>query len=582
MFRVKSKLQIDSFNYPLYKLIKQLRDYLDKSNELFDAFLYDFQDIIVSRNLVPKVWNEKYETLDAIKEKTKELLDLIIIPINSEKQLDSLLGEQEDQILTIAAVSTLLLFNPYQEADNYDVTSWLLHGTVNTQLVQEIGPVVLELACHAKLVKEMENLRAFAYYKVMLDALKKALQSATWQGNEIFVSWTVFSLVVLALKFKDNLVIIQDYPYIIEYVSLIATSMMGFVPDITEAQLSDIFIKAVNDISNLAIAVTNVLNVNFAVIHDIVNGNATPMIPSFDDARYLIDDDGNTYTAENFAPANHEHSEYLKKGQPAADASFLVDASGNFYTLSYFAKEDHTHSGFVLKTEIKDADYLWTPTKLYTASDFAERNHTHENYLTLGQPAYAAKAFLAEILSGKKLSPLLHEHPELLKPGDVAESTLKLGGKLATDFAEAGHTHKEFITVTQASAIGEKKSTPLNPFKGAKGVYAVFDEPGTQKDTLKAVHFIFGQTAFSSSSTIIYAPNIVYAHCTLIGSNSSVALPIANYIYDENNPERIIGVQFVNPRPSGSLVQIMYMIAYQPDVTKWFKKDMIPPEVDYE
>lgn len=579
-FQIRPQLELNSFNYVIYKLVKNLPTLLDNASELLDSYLYEFQDIVVSRKVLGDEWKTKYNDANSIKQKIKEIVQSTLLPVNNELYLLSQLGQEEPHILTIAAGSLLLLFNPYFERDVYDISSWQMRGAIETQKVYEIGPLLVELACHAQLTKELERIPAFEYYARMLNALKSAMSLETWRGNEAFISWSTFSLVSIALKFRDNLSVIFDYPYLAEYVHTIATEILGFKPDITEPALSNIFIEAINNVPNTTLAITALLSTNFSLLTNVLQGNVTPYISEVEDASYLIDETGKVYKKEDFALANHEHSEYLKIDEPAQNANYLVDSYGNLYGIDYFAKANHVHTDYVSADELKDADYLWTPKRLYTADDFAERSHTHENYLSVGQPARAARKFLAELISGRNLSSVIHEHDDLLKPNETAESTYRLGGKTGSEFAPADHEHPEFITKAYATAIGELKSQPSDSSKGAKGVYAVFDEVGTDNDEVKAVHFLFGQTVFSGASNIIYVPNVVYAHCTLIGPSTQTALPVVNYIYDTQEPSRIIGVQFVSP--SNALTQIMYMIAYQPDVTEWFKRNMLPEGSKYD
>ncbi|MEM0369730.1 MAG: hypothetical protein QXE80_03425 [Pyrobaculum sp.] len=579
-FQIKPHLDLNPFNYVIYRLIKNLPNLVDTASSVLDSYLYEFQDIVVSRKVLGDEWKTKYSDADSIKTKLKEIVSSTLLPVNNELYLLSQLGQEEPHILTISAASLLLLFNPYHERNVYDISSWQIRGAIETQKVYEIGPLLLELACHAQLTKDLDKVAAFEYYARMLKALKAAMSLETWRGNEAFISWSTFSLVSLALKFRDNLAGIFDYPYLAEYVHTVASEILGFKPEMTESALSSIFIEAVNNIPNTTLAITTLLSTNFSLLTNVFQGNVMPYIPEVEDASYLIDESGRVYKKEDFAPANHEHSEYLKKDEPAQNANYLVDSYGNLYSLDYFARVKHTHSEYVNPDELKDADYLWTPERLYTAEDFAERSHTHENYLTVGQPARAARKFLAELISGRRLSPVMHEHPELLKPDEVADSTYRLGGKTGSEFAPANHEHPQFITKTYAAAIGELKSQPNDDAKGAKGVYAIFDEAGTDRDEVKAVHFLFGQTVFTGASNIIYVPNVVYAHCTLVGPSTQTALPVVNYIYDTQQPNRIIGVQFVST--SNALTQIMYMIAYQPDVTEWFKRNMLPSDAKYD
>lgn len=579
-FQIENSLSLRPFEYVLYRLVKGLPAALEIESKHVDALLFDFQDIIVERNLLPGFWLDKLDSLAAIKRKTKEVVDALLLPVDKEQALIAELGQEQEYLLNIAALATLLAFNPYQESDVYDVTAWNIHGTILSHHAQDIGPVLLELACHARLSTQLSTVRAFDYYKLALDSLNKALDLGTWYGNDAFVRWTTFSLVTIALKFKENFNLVFEFPYLADYIYTVASEILGFEPDMTESALSDLFIQAINNAPNLAANISALVSTNFLLLNNVIQGNAIPTIPEVETADYLIDENGTVYAPSDFAPVDHEHSEYLRIDQPAANAEFLVDKDGKVYTIADFAQTGHEHSEHVRKDELKDADYLWSPERLYTADDFAERIHTHDQYLGIGQPARAARAFLGELLSGIPLSPVIHEHPELLRPDDIAIATYRLGGKTGNEFALEGHEHPEYITQTQAAAIGERVDEPLNPSKGAKGVYAVLDEPGTAADQLKAVHFVFGNLSFSGVSNVIYAPNIVYAHCTLVGPSSNVAQPVVNYVYDRENPDRIVGVQFISP--SNALTQIMYVIAYQPDVTPWLERKLLPPNTSYD
>jgi len=178
-----------------------------------------------------------------------------------------------------------------------------------------------------------------------------------------------------------------------------------------------------------------------------------------------LTDGDNYYTPEDFAPADHEHEEYLPKDGIAANALYLVE-NGKRYTPEDFAPADHEHEEYVKPEEINNADYLILPdgTRL-TPNDLAFAGHMHSEYLRKDEPAFAAKAFT----DGKNVyyldyfAPKNHaEDPDYLaknpyhdylKKSDVAINTKLLQGHVLEEFALVGHQHPEFMTIAEADEI---------------------------------------------------------------------------------------------------------------------------------
>ena len=187
------------------------------------------------------------------------------------------------------------------------------------------------------------------------------------------------------------------------------------------------------------------------------------------------------YFPKDFAPIDHEHPEYLKEGEAAANALYLEE-DGKRFTIADFALEDHEHPEFVKISEITNANFLVTSDgRLLSASDLALANHVHPEYLALGETAYAAKAFT----DGKKLyfpedfAPIDHaedreyvkKNPkhDYLKKTDVAENTRTLQGFPLSYFALANHTHPEFLSYQEADKLFRLSSEPLDVVEEVRG-----------------------------------------------------------------------------------------------------------------
>jgi hypothetical protein len=126
--------------------------------------------------------------------------------------------------------------------------------------------------------------------------------------------------------------------------------------------------------------------------------------------------------------------------------------------------------------------------------------------------------------------------------------------------------------------MGELQTSLDNPDKGVKGLYTVFDQPGTAADVAVAVHYKLLTVSFSGSYTL-NIPNVVFCHTTLVGPSVGASLPVVEYQTDVETGKRT-GV--VLRTATSEPVNVQVLIGYIPDVTALVERGIVEKERTYK
>lgn len=230
-----------------------------------------------------------------------------------------------------------------------------------------------------------------------------------------------------------------------------------------------------------------------------------------------------------FAPADHEHPEFVRRDTPVENVERLVELDDEerpvrYYTANDFAPADHHHDDeyYFEEETVNNADTLIDLDSVqYTKDSFARVGHEHPQYLRIGESAYAARAFFDGLTEygPDYFADIDHEHYDelgnfkYLRIGEPALASLRIGGKTWRDFALKNHNHDDiYYTRDEYDQLFVKRS---NIPDIAPAVRAI-----------NGLKMFFGNTSVGAGDSIVIQCNKpVACAVTLIGASTHSAKP---------------------------------------------------------
>lgn len=230
-----------------------------------------------------------------------------------------------------------------------------------------------------------------------------------------------------------------------------------------------------------------------------------------------------------FAPADHEHPEFVRRDTPVENVERLVELDDEerpvrYYTANDFAPADHRHDDeyYFEEETVNNADTLIDLDSVqYTKDSFARVGHEHPQYLRIGESAYAARAFFDGLTEygPDYFADIDHEHYDelgnfkYLRIGEPALASLRIGGKTWRDFALKNHNHDDiYYTRDEYDQLFVKRS---NIPDIAPAVRAI-----------NGLKMFFGNTSVGAGDSIVIQCNKpVACAVTLIGASTHSAKP---------------------------------------------------------
>jgi hypothetical protein len=574
-YSIGNRLEADIGAAFVLKLIEDLNNPVSNPSvqALYERLLLEFHKIMRERNIAPKVWLDvETPTTADIEAKLLDLVDLIKPRVNGE------VPNVSEQFVTITGLGFLFALSPDEYDQDFDPTFWAVKGKVGSTLVYDLGGLVVELLVHRWFIRRLNLAKAFGYYELVHSALSQFLSTQPDQEQK----HTALGLLLIGIliKFETQLELLESFPWLGQIVEMAANELSS-ENIITEEQLLKSASEIINSLNAQVGAVGSLMSGALLALGAIGSGLARPIVARVEEAYGMMKSDGTLLMGSDIAYVGHKHPDLLPKSQPAVDALSLVEYVNGVkrkYTSSDFASADHTHLEYATMDDLKNAQYLYDGNRFYQPSDLALASHEHPDYLPSGQPVVAAKRFVNELFA-EPLAPISHNHDAVyLRLDEVAEASYKLAGQYADTFALANHKHEEYITQDQASAMGELQTSSDNPDKGVKGLYTVFDQPGTAADVAVAVHYKLLTVSFSGSYTL-NIPNVVFCHTTLIGPSVGASLPVVEYQTDVETGKRT-GV--VLRTATSEPVNVQVLVGYIPDVTALVERGIVEKEQTYK
>ncbi|HQE47929.1 MAG TPA: hypothetical protein PKV93_01085 [Fervidobacterium sp.] len=377
---------------------------------------------------------------------------------------------------------------------------------------------------------------------------------------------TLFYILTNPEKIK-NLLSNENFSHPFVKASLITSAM--YTDDVIRIDsLNEILTQRLAETSDKLLQIQAIINQLHSQYIQAISDTTSPVVQSVINAERL-GTPSKYLTSTEIADASHVHEEYLTADDIAPNAKYLV-LNGERYSKEDFALANHKHEQYIKYSDLQNADFLLRNGQLYTAEDLAKVNHAH-NYVPANAEVESAYAYKSEVEQTYPIVPAGHIHDgtylnALLPKNFVASSTYKLRGKWATDFALANHTHDNYVTSSDTTF--ELATAPDDASKGAKGIVIYQAQKSGSSYTLanpKIGHVLTGTLTLSGNPKTISVPNVVFATCTIINAADDGSLP--DIVYEtqvEGEVQKIVGVTFV-PKTKGS-VSIYYTIFYEPEL----------------
>lgn len=284
----------------------------------------------------------------------------------------------------------------------------------------------------------------------------------------------------------------------------------------------------------------------------------------------------NHYSIDEIAIEGHTHNEYLRKDEPAEEAKYLVDENGNIYEKKHFAKKGHMHSEYINKNEIVSADFLIAQNDdgsktLLTSSDLAPVNHSHNYVSATGQVIYAF-AYTVELMQDVLLVPKGHKHNgdylnRLLKKSEIAYNAFHLNNKPADDFALSQHTHgNKYVTSDEALELGVSIGSIPWFDSTSKGIVIYDEKYGYTRLKGSIAHILSGTITLYGGAQVVNVPNPIHVLYNVISGDNLASMPTYEFVtsVDSEGNVKYTGVRFV-PSTSGRTT-IQYTIFYTPEM----------------